>query len=198
MPGNVPHARVVTGDLNQQESEAVKFFLTYMDDVQHILRNPRTIQEREEWGSFQAFISHLDCALSKSTVSQKVLLYHGISPDLAGTLLFMLDVNPLLKEGTVSTEFIPHLILDPGYTLFTLDPGTIIRNLAGQKRETGVIFTYSGGPGDSAIVLGKESGEMLYPRNSAWVTTGYTAIRWGTTRLIIISLEKYRGGGGLI
>jgi hypothetical protein len=198
MPGNLPHALVVTGDLNQQESEAVKFFLTYMDDVQHTLRNPRKIQEREEWGNFQVFISHLDCALSKSIVSQKVLLYHGISPDLAGTLLFMLDVNPLLKEETVSTEFIPHLILDPGYTLFTVDPGTILMNFAGQKRETGVIFTYKGGPGDSAIALGKESGEMLYPRNSAWVTTGYTSIGWGTTRLIIISLEKYRGGGGLI
>jgi hypothetical protein len=198
MAGNECPPLVVAGDLNPQESEAVNFFKDYVDDVQHVLRNPRAIEDREEWGNFQAFLSHLDLALTKSTVSQKVLLYHGMSPDLAGTLLFMLDVNTLLEEGTVSTEFIPHIILDPGYTLFTPDPGSLLGNLPGKKRGSGVIFTYAAEPGDSAIALGTTTGEMVYPRNSAWVTTGYTTIRRGTRNLVIISLEKYKSGGGIV
>ncbi len=196
MPKNAPHPRIVTGDLNQQELEAVSFFLEYVNDVQHVLRNPRAIEDMEERSNFQAFVSHLDRAISKSTISQKVLLYHGMSPDLAGRFLFMLDANPLLEEGTVSTEFIPHIILDPGYTLFTPDLASLLRNLPGKKRESGVIFTHAAEPGDSAIALGIPSGEMVYPRNSAWVTSGYTTIRWGTRHLIIISLEKVKEGGG--
>lgn len=192
MPEPAPHPITLTGELTLQESEAVNFFLTYTDDVQHILRNPREIHDREERGSFQSFLSHLDNALSKSTVLKKKLLYRGMSPVLAETLLFMLDVKTPPEEGIIFPGFIPHVIQDPGYTFFSGDPVPILGKFA-RKRRNRVIFTYSGGPGDSAMAIGNESGQVVYPRNVAWVTTGYTSLRWGSGYLIIISLDKDNG-----
>lgn len=183
------HATRSATELDQKEKEAIDFFQTYEEDIQIILRNPRLLLDKEEWVNFEALLAHLDHALSQSILSREVLLFRGMSRDIAGTFLFMLDVKAERGEGEVFTDLIPHIIRDPGYTLLSTDPGAVLRELPGDEWETRVIFACLSRPGDAAIVLDEQAGEVLYPRNATWVTTGSTTVLWDRTPVVIISIE---------
>ncbi len=183
------HAPPSTPEMDQMEYDAVDFFRTYEEDIQVILRNPRLLMDEEEWKNFEALIAHLDRAIMKSSLPPQTLLFRGMGRDVAENFLFMLDVKAEKIEGEVFTNLIPQIIRDPGYTLLTTDPGAILRELSGDAWETGVIFACLSGPGDVAVVLDEEAGEVLYPRNTTWVTTGATTIRWSGSPVIIIGIE---------
>jgi hypothetical protein len=183
------HATRSAPELDQMEQDAIDFFLTYEEDIQLILRNPRLLMDKEEWGNFEALISHLDRALSQSVLSRETLLFRGMGRDIAGTFLFMLDVRAGGGEGDGAADMIPHLVKEPGYTLFSTDPGAVLRELPGDEREMQVIFAYLSRPGDSAVILDEEAGEMLYPRKATWVTTGSTTALWNRIPVTIISIE---------
>jgi hypothetical protein len=183
------HATRSAPELDQMEQDAIDFFLTYEEDIQLILRNPRLLMDKEEWGNFEALISHLDRALSQSVLSREILLFRGMGREIAGTFLFMLDVPAGGRSGDDATALIPHLIREPGYTLFSTDPGAVLRDLPDDERETQVIFAYLSRPGDSAVTLDEEAGELLYPRKATWVTTGSTTALWNRIPVTIISIE---------
>jgi hypothetical protein len=183
------HATRSATELDQKEQDAVDFFRTYEEDIQLILRNPRILLDKEEWVNFEALISHLDRALSQSVLSREVLLFRGMGRDITGTFLFMLDIPAGGGDGDVGTNLIPHLIKEPGYTLFSMDPGAVLRELPVDERESQVIFADLSRPGDSAVTLDEEGGEMLYPRKATWVTTGSTTVLWNRIPVTIISIE---------
>jgi hypothetical protein len=183
------HATRSAPELDQMEQDAIDFFQTYEEDIQLILRNPRLLLDKEEWVNFEALIAHLDRALSQSVLSREILLFRGMGPDIAGTFLFMLDVPAGGGSGEGATDLIHHLIREPGYTLFSTDPGAVLRELPVDERETQVIFAYLSRPGDSAVILDEESGEMLFPRKATWVTTGSTTALWDRIPVTIISIE---------
>ncbi|NYT17203.1 MAG: hypothetical protein GKC06_04245 [Methanomicrobiales archaeon] len=184
------HAATVT-ELDQKERAALNFFREYEEDVQHILRNPRLLADTEESGCFEVFIGHLDHALATSALSREGLLFHGMNRDIAHNFLFMLDVKETGGEGGVFTGLIPHLIRDPGYTLFSPDPDVVLRKLPGVEQETRVIVAYMSHPDDPAVVLDEQ---VLYPRNATWVTTGATTVRWDGTPVVIIGIEMAGSG----
>ena len=195
MPEHAP--RSVT-ELEKKERDAVEFFRTYEEDIQVILRNPEILAGGEEWGNFEALISHLDHALIRSVLSREIPLFRGMSRDGAGNFLFMLDVPAGGAEGMVVSGLIPHLIQDPGYTLFSTDPGAVLRELPGDERETRVIFAYLSRPGDTAVRLDGKAGEILYPRNATWVTIGSTTTLWDRKPVIVIGIEMAGCGEAVV
>ncbi|NYT21521.1 MAG: hypothetical protein GKC07_06955 [Methanomicrobiales archaeon] len=183
------HAPPSVPELDQMEHDALDFFRTYEEDIQLILRNPRLLMEGEEWKNFTAFIAYLDSALAKSTLPRETLLFRGMGREIAGSFLFMLDMKAEKGEGGVFTDLIPHIIRDPGYTILSTDPETILQELPGDEWETRVVFACLGRPGDTAIVLDEEAGEVLYPRNANWVTTGATTVLIDQTPVVVIGIE---------
>lgn len=183
------HAPPPLPELDQIERDAVEFFRTYEEDIQLILRNPRLLMEEEEWKNFEALVAHLDGALAKSTLPREILLFHGLGPEIAGNLLFMLDVKAEKIEGEIFTGLIPQIVRDPGYTIFSTDPDVILRETPGDAGETRVIFACFSNAGDTALVLEEQAGEVLYPRNVTWITTGATAVRWNGIPVVVIGIE---------
>ena len=187
----MPEHAAALPELDQKEQDALGFFREYGEDVQNILRNPRLLVDTEEWGSFEAFIAHLDHALAKSALAREVLLFHGMNRDIAHNFLFMLDVKEAGGEGEVFTGLIPHLIRDPGYTLFSTDPDAVLQKLPGVEQETRVIVACMSHRDDPAVVLNEQ---VLYPRNAIWITTGTTMVRWHGIPVVIISIEMAKSG----
>lgn len=169
-----------------KEQDALDFFREFGEDIQHFLRNPALIADKAEWGSFKTLITHLDHALAASSLSREMLLFRGMNRDVAHNFLFMLDVNEADGGERGSPTLTPHLIQDPGYTLFSSDPAEVLKELPGVEQETRVLLALRGSHPDHAVDLG---GQVLYPRNTIWITTGAIRVRLGTTPVIIISIE---------
>lgn len=182
----MPDCAAEVPEPGRKHRDALDFFREYREDVQQILRNPGLLTDKEEWGSFKTLISHLDDALAASALSSEMLLFHGMNRDIAHNFLFMLDVKEEGDEEEVDTRLIPHLIQDPAFTLFSPDPAAVLRELPGVEQETRVLLALRGNSGDPAVVI---DGQVLYPRNTIWITTGATRIRLERTPVVIVGIE---------
>lgn len=172
-----------------KEKNAIDFFREYGEDIQQVLRNPDSLADREEWGSFETLIFHLDRALEASGFSSEVLLFRGIHHEYARNFLFMLDADEKTGEEGSGQSLVPYLIRDPGYNLFTTNPSEVLRELPAVTGEPRVMVAYLSRPGDHALPLDEKAGEVLYPRNTTWVTTGATSAGLDGTEVTIIAIE---------
>ncbi len=171
-----------TGELTVEEQQAVDFFLEYQDQVRHALRYPKDLRKAEEWSRFLVFLRNLDSALCKSSLERSCLLYRGVERGYAERLLFLLDIQA--GEGS---DFIPHILQDPSYISFSSSvPRTLDRGPG--SRDPGVIFVYQAESDHEGLVIGEARDEVLLPRNTRWLTTGYQTDQSGIT---CICLERF-------
>ncbi|NTV00570.1 MAG: hypothetical protein HGA55_05555 [Methanoregulaceae archaeon] len=171
-----------TSELTAEEQQAVDFFLEYQAAVRHALRYPKELKKAEEWSRFLVFLRNLDSALCKSTLDRSCLLYRGVEGEYAERLLFLLDI----QDGKGS-DFIPHILQDPSYVSFSSPVSQALDRSPG-IRDPGVVFVYQAEPGHEGLVLGKAQDEVLLPRNTRWLTTGYETDGSGIT---CICLERF-------
>lgn len=153
-----------TGELTAEEQHAVDFYLEYQEEVRHALRYPKELRKAEEWSRFLVFLRTLDSALCKSSLDRSCLLYRGVEKGYAERLLFLLDIQA--GEGP---DFIPHILQDPSYISFSSSVSLALDRNPG-SRDPAVVFVYQAEPGHDGLGLG---GEVLLPRNTRWLTTGY-------------------------
>lgn len=171
-----------TGELTAEEQQAVDFFLEYQEAVRHALRYPKELRKAEEWSRFLVFLRNLDSALCKSSLDRHHLLYRGVEKGYAERLLFLLDIQPGEKS-----DFIPHILQDPSYISFSSSVPRALDRGPGRK-DPGVIFVYQAEPDHDGLVLGEAQDEVLLPRNTRWLTTGYQTDPSGIT---CICLERF-------
>jgi hypothetical protein len=170
----------------RHEQEAVDFFREYPDIICNTLRYPTQLEKEDEWSSFLAFLKNLDSALCKSSLGRNRLLFHGVRSEFVERLLFLLDI-PADPERRTTADFTPHVIQDPSYVMFTSRASAAIdRSAKSGSRQ--VFFVYEGVPADSALPMDKNYDEILFPRNSRWLTTGHSRTGSGIT---CIALEKF-------
>jgi hypothetical protein len=171
-----------TRELTAEEQQAVDFFLEYQESVRHALRYPKDLKKAEEWSRFLVFLRNLDSALCKSSVDRHCLFYRGVERGYVERLLFLLDIQP--GEGS---DFTPHVLQDPSYISFSSSVSQALDRSPG-SRDPGVVFVYQAEPGHDGLVLGGAQDEVLLPRNTRWLTTGYETGRSGIT---CICLERF-------
>jgi hypothetical protein len=171
------------GELTAEEQQAVDFFLEYQESVRHALRYPKDLKKAEEWSRFLVFLRNLDSALCKSSLDKSRLLYRGVEKGYAERLLFLLDIQPGKKS-----DFTPHILQDPSYISFSSTVSGALDRSPGDRNNTGVIFVYQAEPGHDGLVLGEAQDEVLLPRNTRWLTTGYDTDGSGIT---CICLERF-------
>jgi hypothetical protein len=170
------------GELTAEEQQAVDFYLEFQDSVRHALRYPKDLRKVEEWSRFLVFLRNLDSALCKSYLDRHCLLYRGVEKWYAERLLFLLDIQP-----GEELDFTPHILQDPSYVSFS---SSVTRALdrGPASRDPGVVFVYQAEPGHDGLVLGEAEDEVVLPRNTRWLTTGYEALESGIT---CICLERF-------
>jgi len=156
-----------TGELTAEEQQAVDFYLEYQESVRHALRYPKDLKKAEEWSRFLVFLRNLDSALCKSSLEGSRLFYRGVEKGYAERLLFLLDI----RAGERS-DFTPHILQDPSYISFSSSVSQALDRSSG-RREPAVIFVYRAEPGHEGLVLDEAKDEVLLPRNTRWLTTGY-------------------------
>ncbi len=178
---------IQTDTLNPQEREALNFFLQYQDEIQFTLRNPTSIMTEEELPNFMVFLRNLDSALCKSSLPGERILFRGVRRDYSERLLFLLAIPPAQGQ-----EFSPHVLQDPSYPAFT-EQAPLALERSGVQGEHRVVFVYRCSPEDDALLLEGKAGEVLFPRNTRWLTTGYQVHDSG---IITICLEKFGNPGG--
>lgn len=175
-----------TDTLDSIEREALGFFLQYRDEVQFTLRNPTSIMAEEELTNFKVFLRYLDDAICKSSPGEERILFRGVRGDYTEKLLFLLAVPPAPGQ-----EFSPHILQDPSYPAFTPDLSTALdqSQVPGRRR---VVFVFRCRPDDDALFLGGKAGEVLFPRNTRWITTGFREL---DPDIVSILIEKFEAPG---
>ena len=167
------------GELTAEEQQAVDFFLEYQESVRHALRYPKDLKKAEEWSRFLVFLRNLDSALCKSSLDGHRLFYRGVEKGYAERLLFLLDIKPGERS-----DFTPHILQDPSYISFSSSVSQALDRSTG-RRDPAVVFVYQAEPGHEGLGVGDE---VLLPRNTRWLTTGYETDGSGIT---YICLERF-------
>jgi hypothetical protein len=180
------------GMFTAQEQEAVDFFRVYRDSICNTLRCPEGLKKEEEWSRFLVFLRNLDGALCKSSPGRSRLLFHGVRSEFCKKLLFLLDI-PADMEKRATRDFIPHVLQDPSYITFTSRASTALERPV-KSGFPQILFVYECLPEDSAMTIDESGDEVLFPRNSRWLTVGHGITESGIT---CIMLEKFTNGGNM-
>jgi hypothetical protein len=180
------------GMFTMQEQEAVDFFHEYQDIICNTLRYPEGLKKEEEWSRFLVFLGNLDSALCKSSSGRNRLLFHGVRSEFCRRLLFLLDI-PADTEKRATRDFTPHVLQDPSYITFTSRVSTALERPV-KSGFPQILFVYECLPEDNALPIGESGDEVLFPRNSRWLTIGYGITESG---IICIVLEKFTDGGNV-
>jgi hypothetical protein len=88
-------------------------------------------------------------------------------------------------------DFIPHILQDPSYISFSSSVSKALDRSPG-RREPAVVFVYQAEPGHEGLVLDEAEDEVLLPRNTRWLTTGYETDGLDIT---FICLERFSRQG---
>jgi hypothetical protein len=185
--GNIPYLQ--REDLTSQEREAIALYLENWEYVNDTLRKPKENKEFEEWQYFPNLVYHIDSAISKSSPGQSRLLFRGIHGDFAERALFCLAIPPWSPEDPGCAPAVPHFIQDRGYTSFSGDLDSVLEgdgDAGGRK----VILVHSPREGAAGLALDEE-GEVLFPRETLWITTGYSYRSWRDCRVVFVSVAIY-------
>ena len=178
-------------DLTSQEREAIALYLENWEYVNDTLRKPKENKEFEEWQYFPNLIYHIDSAISKSSPGPGRLLFRGIHGDFADRALFCLAISPGSPEDPDCAPVVPHFIRDMGYTSFSGDLDSVL--VGKGEGDTGgrtVILVYKPREGENGLNL-DERGEVLFPRETVWITTGYSHRSWMDCRVVFVSIDIY-------
>jgi hypothetical protein len=186
MPSDNETSANSAGELTIQEQEAVHFFPVYQDAIQHTLRYPKDLKKEEEWSSFLVFLRNLDSALCKSSLNKRCLLFRGVRTEYAERLLFLLDITGEPGERS-GEDFTPHILQDPSYVTFSTSADDALEKST-EKGISRLLFVYQGEPEDNALPMGRKDNEVLFPRNTRWLTTGYATSDSGIT---CVCLERF-------
>jgi hypothetical protein len=187
-PGeNIPYSQ--REDLTSQEKEAIAVYLENWEYVNDTLRKPKENKEFEEWQYFPNLVYHIDRAISKSSPGQSRLLFRGIHGDFAERALFCLAIPPGSPEEPDPGPVVAHFIQDRGYTSFSEDLDLVLEgdcDTGGRK----VILVHRPREGAAGLAL-DEHGEVLFPRDTLWITTGHSYRCCQGCRAVFVSVDNY-------
>ena len=187
-PGeNIPYSR--REDLTIQEREAIALYLDNWEYVNDTLRKPKENKEFEEWQYFPNLIYHIDSALSKSSLGPSCLLFRGMHGDFAERALFCLGIPPKGPDDPDCSPVVAHVIRDRGYTSFSEDLDSLLE-AGGDTGDRRVVIVYKSREGETGLYL-DEHGEVLFPRETLWITTGYSYRSWQDCKVVFISVDIY-------
>jgi len=177
-------------DLTGDEREAIGMYMENWEFVNATLRKPKETKELEEWDYFPNLIYHIDRAISKSSAGNGSLLFREMHGDFAARALFCLDIPTGGPEDSECARPVPHIIRDLGYCSFFEDLEYILDDLNGARGRR-VILVYKPRTGDTGLYLDETGGEVLFPRETLWITTGYSYASWQDCRAAFISVDRY-------
>jgi hypothetical protein len=185
---NIPYLK--REDLTSNEKEAIGLYLESWKYVNGTLRKPKENKEFEEWQYFPNLIHHIDSAISKSSPEQGRILFRGMHGDFAARALFCLAIPPGGPESAECSQAVPHLIRDRGYCSFSEDLDSFMEDMAGTRGNI-VILVHEPRAGDTGLYLDETGGEVLFPRETLWITTGYAYYSRQNCNVVFISVDRY-------
>jgi hypothetical protein len=185
---NIPYLK--REDLTSNEKEAIGLYLESWKYVNGTLRKPKENKEFEEWQYFPNLIHHIDSAISKSSPEQGRILFRGMHGDFAARALFCLAIPPGGPESAECSQAVPHLIRDRGYCSFSEDLDSLLEDMAG-TRGNRVILVHQPRTEETGLYIDETDGEVLFPRETLWITTGYSFRAQGDCNVVFISVDRY-------
>ena len=185
---NIPYLK--REDLTSNEKEAIGLYLESWQYVNGTLRKPKENKEFEEWQYFPNLIHHIDSAIFKSSPGQSRVLFRGVHGDFAARGLFCLAIPPGGAESAECSQAVPHLIRDRGYCSFSEDLDSLLEDMAG-TRGNRVILVHKPRTGETGLCIDETDGEVLFPRETLWITTGYSFHTRGDCNVVFISVDRY-------
>ncbi|MBP1928139.1 hypothetical protein J2741_000686 [Methanolinea mesophila] len=186
---NTPYSN--RDDLTGNEKEAVGLYLENWDYVNDTLRKPKEVKELEEWQYLPNLVYHIDSAISKSSPGE-ALLFRELHGDFATRALFCLAIPPGNPGDSEYGPAVPHLIRDRGYCSFSGDLDMVLED-ENETRGRKVILVHKPRQGEPGLYI-DEQGEVLFPRETLWITTGYSYQDRKDCSVVFISVDRFRTG----